>query len=381
VTIGSSIFKRKRNGKLAKRWTVQLRMPDGTLVQRVGFTDKGATRQLEARMVREAERKEVGLHDQFGKAKRTPLHDHIDAFLLAMQSGTLARRRHGKPTDRWIERVRRRLAYLFRLLGASRLEHLSQGEAETVLVERVRAGWSDKTRDDHAALLRQFGSWLVDDQRAAVNPFHRLRPTRNEASKTFRRHALTVAELEQLVAAAEVRGPQQYAKVNPWDDVRLGSEPAIDVRAGTTKSKRRARLELPAWLGALLQQMRARRAAILGGPPPAHERLFAATSYRHITDQLRADAIFARLGRLDPESGRVLTDGGKTIDLHALRGTLATLAAEVGMPVKLLQQHMRHSDIRITMEVYAQVRSGAMREQVELLPAPVQRKAAKEGQA
>jgi integrase len=419
LTIGSSIFKRKRNGKLAKRWTVQLRMPDGTLVQRVGFTDKGATRQLEARMVREAERKEVGLHDQFGKAKRTPLHDHIDAFLLAMQSGTLARRRHGKPTDRWIERVRRRLAYLFRLLGASRLEHLSQGEAETVLVERVRAGWSDKTRDDHAALLRQFGSWLVDDQRAAVNPFHRLRPTRNEASKTFRRHALTVAELEQLVAAAEVRGPQQYAKVNPWaapehvreleakgreratlyqvaaytglrrgelcalvwDDVRLGSEPAIDVRAGTTKSKRRARLELPAWLGALLQQMRARRAAILGGPPPAHERLFAATSYRHITDQLRADAIFARLGRLDPESGRVLTDGGKTIDLHALRGTLATLAAEVGMPVKLLQQHMRHSDIRITMEVYAQVRSGAMREQVELLPAPVQRKAAKEGQA
>lgn len=404
--IGSSVFKRTRRGKPAKRWTVQIRCADGRLIERVAFTDRAASQQLAAQMVREIERKEMGLHDRFAGARRTPLSQHLDAFLLAMQNGTLAKRRRSKPTDNYRERVRRRLEYLFRLLGASRIEHLVQAEVEKVLADRVAAGWSDKTRDDHAALLRQFGGWLVDDDRASVNPFHRLRPTRTEASATFRRHALTVAELEALIGAAEVRGVQEYAKVNPyataehiedlrrkgaeravfyqvaaytglrraelcalvWDDVQLGPEPAIEVRAGTTKTKRRARLELPAWLGDLLQQVRARRAAVLGGPPPATERVFVATSYRHVTEQLRLDAVFARIGRVDGR--RVVTDAGKVIDLHALRGTLATLAAEVGMPVKLLQQHMRHSDVRITMEVYTQVRSVAMREHVELLPRP-----------
>ncbi len=405
---GFSVFKRRRNGKQDRRWTIELRLPNGTIRQSVAFTDKAASIQRAAQLLREAERKEVGLHDQFSGARRTPLREHLDAFLLAMANGTLAKRRRSRPTAAWMERVRRRLEFLFRLLGASRIEHLNQADVERILSERVAAGWSDKTRDDHAALLRQFGGWLVDDVRASANPFHRLRPTRSEASKTFRRHALTVAELEALIAAAEVRGVQEYAKVNPyatakhldelrakgferavfyqvaaytglrrrelcslvWDDLQLGAEPAIEVRAGTTKTKRRARLELPAWLGTLLLEVRGRRTKALGGLPPATERVFVATSYRHVTEQLRLDAVFARIGRVDAEAGRVLTDAGKVIDLHALRGTLATLAAEIGMPVKLLQQHMRHSDVRITMEVYTQVRSTAMREHVELLPAP-----------
>lgn len=405
---GFSVFKRRRRGKQDRRWTIEIRLPNGKTQQTVAFTDKAASIQKAAQLVREIERKEVGLHDQFSGARRTPLRDHVDAFLMAMQNGTLAKRRRSKPTDDYLGRARRRLEFLFRLLGASRIEHLVQADAERMLADRVAAGWSDKTRDDHAALLRQFGGWLVDDERARANPFHRLRPTRTEASRTFRRHALTVAELEKLIEAAEVRGVHEYRRVNPyataehfaelqakgaeravfyqvaaytglrrrelcslvWDDVQLGAEPAIEVRAGTTKTKRRARLELPAWLGTLLQGLRARRAAALGGPPPATESVFLATSYRHVTEQLRLDAAFARIGKLDEAEGRVLTDTGKVIDLHALRGTLATLAAEVGMPVKLLQQHMRHSDVRITMEVYTQVRSAAMREHVELLPAP-----------
>ena len=405
---GFSVFKRRRRGRLDRRWTIEIRMPDGRVRQTVAFTDKAASIQKAAQLVREIERKEVGLHDQFSGARRTPLRDHVDAFLLAMQNGTLAKRRRSKPTADYIDRARRRLDLLFRLLGATRIEHLSQADAEKVLAERIVGGWSDKTRDDHAALLRQFGGWLVDDERARANPFHRLRPTRTEASRTFRRHALTVAELEKLIEAAQVRGAQEYRKVNPyakpehfaelqakgeeravfyqvaaytglrrrelcslvWDDVQLGPQPAIEVRAGTTKTKRRARLELPAWLGTLLQGLRERRATALRGAPPATEPVFRATSYRHVTEQLRLDAAFARIGKLDGAEGRVLTDAGKVIDLHALRGTLATLAAEVGMPVKLLQQHMRHSDVRITMEVYTQVRSAAMRQHVELLPAP-----------
>lgn len=407
-----SVFRRWRNRgetrRQDKRYTVQLRLPNGTLTQRAAYTDRASSEQLAMRMVREAERKEVGLHDQFGQARKAPIAQHLAAFVLAMSNGTLARRRRSKPGADYIKRAEKRLKFLFSGLGVTRLEHLNQTDAERWFVDRVSAGWSDKTRDDHAALLRQFGSWLVDDQRWPSNPFHRLRPTRTEASRTFWRHALSVAELEQLVAAAEVRGVQQYAKVNPyatpetvadlqrkgrdraalyqtaaytglrrrelmalvWDDVTLGAEPSLDVRAETQKTKRRVRIEVPAWLGEQLQGVRDRQAAALGGLPAATAQVFGTLSYRHITEQLKLDAVWAGFGRLDEESGRVLTDGGKVIDLHALRGTLATLAAEVGMPVRMLQQHMRHSDIRITMGVYAQVRDGALREQIELLPAP-----------
>lgn len=155
-----------------------------------------------------------------------------------------------------------------------------------------------------------------------------------------------------------------------WSDVTLGEAPAIEVAAAGTKNKRRARIEVPRWLGQLLEQHRARRARELGGLPPATERVMRRCSYGWITARMKRDAVYAGIGRVD--GGRCLTDAGRVVDLHSLRGTMATLAAEVGMPVKLLQEHMRHSDIRITMEVYTRVRAPAMRAAIEALPAPAQ---------
>lgn len=411
MTISISVFRRRRGGKANRRWTIQLRHADGRVEQKLAYTDRAASQQLAARMQREAERKEVGLHDKFSEARRTPLQRHVADFLLAMQNGTLARGRRGRPTAAYLKRARRRLTMLFDDLVANRIEDLRQHDAEKVLANHVAAGWSDKTRDDHAAILRQFGAWLVDDQRAAANPFHRLRPVRTEASKTFRRHALTIDEIERLVEAAQVRGRQVYAQMNPWataehlteieakgaeravfyqvaaftglrrgeltalvwDDLQLGQQPAIEVRATTTKNRRRARLEIPAWLGEVLAQHRAAAAKALGGLPTATARVFPLVSYRHVTEQLRLDAVFARIGRIEQVAGRsrVVTDAGAVVDVHSLRGTLATLAAQAGMPIKLLQQHMRHQDIRLTMEVYAKLPAGAMRAAIDALPAPV----------
>lgn len=404
---GYSVFRRVRAGRQAPRYTIVLRLPDGTRREIAGFTDKGATRARAAELVREIERREVGLHDRFSDHRRTPLQQHLDAFLVSMESGTLGRRRNrSRPTEDWVARARARLTRLFTLLGATRLEHLALAGAEEVLVEQVRNGWSTKTRDDHAALLRQFGAWMVEDGRWSTNPFQRLRSIHTAASKTFRRHACTPQELGALVAAAEQRALQEYRNANPmarpetlerkrlvgwergvlyqvaayaglrrnevtqlqWQDLRLGAEPAIEVRAETAKNRRRARLELPAWLGKLLEQVRVHRATELGCPPPARDRVFRA-SYRHLTERLKADALWADLGHLD-ERGRVVNDAGRVLDFHALRGTLATMAAEAGMPAKHLQSLMRHSDVRITMDVYAQVRSTAMRAEVERLPRP-----------
>ena len=406
---GYSMFKRRRDGVLAKRWTIVLRLPDGKRREVTGFTDKQASKQRAAELVRAFERKEVGLHDPFAVARKTPLLEHLDNFLMSIENGTMRRRRHGgRPTEDWIATVRARMTKLFLWLGAARIEHLNVAAAEDVLAEQLRQGWSVKTRDHHAAILRQFGSWLVEDQRWAANPFHRLRTLSDQTTKTFRRHALTVVELGALVDAAEQRALQEYRNSNPmarpatleakryqgwergvlyqvaaytglrrgevtqlqWADLSLaGAEPSIDVRAETTKNRQRARIELPRWLGGLLEQVRNARALQMGGTPPPRDRVFAA-SYRHLTERLKADALWAELGTVG-DRGRVFTAAGKVMDFHALRGTLATLAAECGMPAKHLQQLMRHSDLRMTMDVYTQVRSTAMRTEVDRLPAPI----------
>ena len=52
----------------------------------------------------------------------------------------------------------------------------------------------------------------------------------------------------------------------------------------------------------------------------------------------------------------------KRIGWHTFRRSLATLLIDVGAPVKLTQEIMRHSNARVTLELYQQVSMGAKQE-------------------
>ena len=47
---------------------------------------------------------------------------------------------------------------------------------------------------------------------------------------------------------------------------------------------------------------------------------------------------------------KTITDG--KVDLHSLRHTFGTQCAEAGMPPKVLQEIMGHTDISVTMNTY-----------------------------
>lgn len=53
---------------------------------------------------------------------------------------------------------------------------------------------------------------------------------------------------------------------------------------------------------------------------------------------------------------------GKRIGWHTFRRSLATLLIDVGAPVKLTQEIMRHSNARVTLELYQQVSMTAKQE-------------------
>jgi len=61
------------------------------------------------------------------------------------------------------------------------------------------------------------------------------------------------------------------------------------------------------------------------------------------------------------------TDSGR-VDFHALRGTCLSWLANAGVPVKTLQDFARHSDVRLTMNLYARTMQGKLAEAAEYLP-------------
>ncbi len=58
----------------------------------------------------------------------------------------------------------------------------------------------------------------------------------------------------------------------------------------------------------------------------------------------------------DAQTGKTRIDktyaDGRTLDVHCLRHTFATLLSKSGVVPRMAQELMRHSDIRLTMNVY-----------------------------
>ncbi len=56
------------------------------------------------------------------------------------------------------------------------------------------------------------------------------------------------------------------------------------------------------------------------------------------------------------------------IDVHALRHTHATLLAQRGVSPTVAKSSMRHSDVRLTLNVYSHLELGDIAEGVNRLP-------------
>ena len=72
-----------------------------------------------------------------------------------------------------------------------------------------------------------------------------------------------------------------------------------------------------------------------------------------VAPMLRADLADAGIPYRD--------DAGCVVDFHALRGTCLSWLANEGMPLKVLQDYARHSDPKLTINVYARTLGGLAR--------------------
>ena len=233
------------------------------------------------------------------------------------------------------------------LLGrATRLGDVTPERIRRALAALTARGLSPQTVNGYRTALRSFYAWLVREGRWPENPVvqvSRVRP--GEPSRE--RRALTPEELARLLERAPPHRSLCYRVAVTtglrrselaalrWRDVDLPAA-TVRVRSATAKNRREATQPLPE---GTVEALRAAR---------GEHQLPTAPVFRSVpsTKRLREDLAAAGIG---------YETGAGVLDFHALRVTYATMLARAGVSLVQAQQLLRHSDPKLTANVYTRL--------------------------
>ena len=352
------VFRRKRrvsSGKLVKAPTYTGRFKlEGDSRPRVvalNCRDEQVARQRLREIVLQAERERAGLAIPMAQKEclARPLAELIEAFIA--------------------EKARIGRAESYTRILAGRLVKLAEECAWRTLRDvsapgfmewRARRSDSPKTLNEYLLGMRGLLEWAGKRHRLPRLPnLDGVEMIDERGQETFERRALTLQEARRLLEVAPpvrrliyvlalstgLRRAELDSLV--WGDVHLDLEmPYLRVRAAHTKNRKEAFLPLIPQAAQILRAARPSHAAmdqpVLPGGVPRNRRA------------LRRDMEAA---------GIVVVDAnGRKFDFHALRTTACTFLLQSGEPPRIVQEIMRHSDIRLTTKNYADMSRAPLRE-------------------
>jgi len=341
------VFKPRRrvNGKIEPRRTYRgrFRLAGDLAVTDIplGTADKQVAEHKLAEIIKEKERERAGLIApklQRNAAQR-PIKDHLADFVADLT--TLGR------CEIYCRQVNSRALKLVNECGWKNVGDIS---VDSFVAWRSRqTAFSPKTVNEYLNAVNALLNWMERQGRIASNVLGKV-PRIDVRGKQQRRRAFTDDELNRLLAVA---GPHRLLYLTAaytglrlgelrqlvWGDLILDHErPHIIARAITTKNRREAVL-------------------------PLHPRLLEAFKTAKGTTTDLAQLVFTRSLNADrmirkdlDAAGLVRIDAmGRKIDFHALRYTFATKLASSGVSQRLTQELMRHSDPRLTANIYTDV--------------------------
>ena len=370
-----------------------------------GCRDESAARSVLAELERRAELVKSGVmtfaEDHAADHQAISLADHIVAFGESMKAKDSSTN-HLAATLRYLNRLADQCG--FRVLGNLRKETF-----ERWLVQKMKEGWSARNRNAYQTALVSFARWCVESGRLMANPFAGLGKANEQADRRHIRRSLTEDELGRLLNAARNRplldamtirrGKRKGQTVGiVREDVRdrlqwLGREreliyktlaltglrknelasltigqlhldgerPFAELKAFDAKNRTEATIplrrdlanELASWIKDRSQN---ERVDVLRFNAVADTAI-------HRTNTIKL-ASETRLFRVPVELVKILNrdlklagiskrdDRGRVLDVHCLRGTFATLLSKGGVPLRTAQAAMRHSDPKLTANVY-----------------------------
>ena len=362
-----------------------------------GCRDETAARAVLADLERRAELVRAKImtpgQDAVADHQKRHLGEHFGAYIAHLRAKRVSAS-HQKDRKRYLERIAKECQL-------SRLSDLDRLTLERWLHRTAETGMSARSCNAYRAAAAAFSNWCVDTQRLVTNPLAGLSKFNEKTDPRRKRRALTEEELIKLLDVAR-RRPLVDAMT-----IRKG--PRRGEAVANLKPETRKRLETLGWERALIYKTlvltglrRNELASLTVGQleldgPTAWAVLEAADEKNREGSEiaLRADLVqdlrewldfklratqenARRLGepipaRL-PANASVFTvptglvkifdrdlklagipkqdERGRTVDVHAMRTTFGTHLSKGGVPLRIAQSAMRHSDPSLTANVY-----------------------------
>jgi integrase len=343
----ANIYKprRRTDGKIevARLWRGRYRLSGDARITEValGSADKQVAQKRLAEIVAEKERERAG--QIAPKLERDsaaqPIAKHLADFVADLHA--LGR------TQDYLDRLQQRI---------QRVCEFNHWHLPADISSDGFIGWRSqqdhlgpKTLNEHLNSFNAFLNWMDRNGRIPTNPLRKITKV-DLRGRQQKRRAFTDDELERLIEVSPKRRLLYLTAAFTglrigelrqliWADVTLdGKEPRIVARAATTKNRHEAIVPLHP---KLVEEFR----RIPSGSVSPDERVFkeCSNNYRFI----RHDIEKAGLEVIDAK--------GRKIDFHSLRYTFATRLAAQGISQRLAQELMRHSDPRLTANIYTDV--------------------------
>ena len=216
-----------------------------------------------------------------------------------------------------------------------------------------------RTANARLVAVKAFTRWMTVHGRIAADPLAVAKRLRESDDRRRIRRTLTTAEFERLIEAA-VGGPTlsgitgadraMFYRVLAATGLRRSEAgsltrasfdldgpdgPTVRVDPVYAKNRRETVQPIPDALVGVLRPWLAKRAA--------GERLW------RLPDRTAERLLYPDLARAKIDYG---ADGGPVVDLHSFRYGYVTTLVRAGVPVKAVQRLARHSDARLTLNIY-----------------------------
>ncbi len=313
----------------------------------------------------------IGLISSERAAGGKALSDHIDDFEKSLIAKDITPK-HAKQTS---NRIRKLVAGC----GFRSWSDITISKVETYLKSRREAKEakdkiSKATSDYYLKFTKQFLTWMMKNNRATTNPLEHAQYVDDGTDKQHEHCPLTVEEFRQLwentiksdeivngatgidrailyLTAAETGLRANELRNLVVSDFDFNdTSPTVTVLARTAKNRKDALLPIRKDTALVLREY-------LSG------KLLTARAFM-VPEKT------AKMLKADLEAANIpyKAEDGSYRDFHGLRHTTATLLAAGGVHPSVAQQILRHSDIRLTMQIYTHTYHEQHSDAIESLP-------------
>lgn len=382
----------------SKKWWGQYRDASGRLRRHPLLADKKAAQALLSELVRQVECEKAGLADPSDAQRKRPLKTHLTEYRDYLVNKGV--------TPKQVAESTRQIEKLVAACKWKLIPDIAPHAALEYLADLQRAGRSAQTRNHYLKSVKSFTGWLVRERRAPRDPLAHLSRLNVSTDRRHDRRALSPDDFALLIEAARtgktvegISGPDRAMMYTlaSWTGFRKGEIGSLTARSldldgdpptatvAACYSKRRREdtqvlhselvIQLRTWLATkthlkpddLLFPISARAGGLERKTHKMMQRDLEAARTIWIKD---APSPRERREREQSDFLAYENNAGLFADFHACRHLFITSLERAGIRPKVAQTLARHSDIRLTLQVYTHVELHDQTAAIGALPGP-----------